>query len=350
MSRLLRLGLIGAAVLALVPGPAAAEVTGPCTAAVNGVDVGRIDALSSPLELTVDDVLVLQGVDDTGTRTASVALQMAWFVAGEERVSSAEPQNGFQASIDLSGIAPYTVGLFRLHGETDNCTIDAWVRVTGKLPFATLTGIVGLGLLLAGLTGQVLAVLRRSRMGWAVAGLAGIGTGIGAALLGQQFGRLQLSNWSLLLAVLGAALLGVLVALLVARPTPGGTSDDAGARAAARTPAPPAGDTGVPAATAEPVRTAAPGSAEDPARPSAPETAEAAAPPPPDTATDAGPYWCYVMGPVELLDLHEPTRVIALLRPGTWYLAQRDAGEWVHVAADDGIEGWAPRGSVHRHG
>jgi hypothetical protein len=187
-------------------------------------------------------------------------------------------------------------------------------------------------------------------MGWVAAGIAGIGTGIGAALLGQQFGRLQLSNWSLLLAVLGAALLGVLVGLLVARPTSDGTSDDTGARAVARTPTPPAGGTGTPgrSATAEPTRAAAPGSADDPARPSAPETAEAA-PPPPDAAP-AGPYWCYVMGPVELLDLHEPTRVIAVLRPGTWYLAQRDAGEWVHVAADEGIEGWVPRSSVHRHG
>jgi hypothetical protein len=347
MSRLFRLTLIGAAVLALLAAPAAAQVAGPCTAAVNGVEVGRIDALSSPLELTTDDVLVLQGVDDAGTRSASAALHVAWFVAGEERVAYGDAQSEFQVTVDVGSIAPYTVGLFRLHAETDNCTIEAWVRVTGKLPIATLTGIVGLGLLLAGLTGQLLAILMRRRLSWLAAGLAGIGTGLGAALLGQQFGRLQLSNWSLLLAVLGAALLGVLVALLLTRPTssPGGA---AGTGAPGRPAAPPAGDAGERSAAAEPAGDTAPGAAGDPERPSAP--AEPAAEPPPPEAPAAGPYWCYVMGPVELLDLYEPTRVIAVLRPGTWYLAQRDAGEWVHVTADEGIEGWAPRSSVHRHG
>jgi hypothetical protein len=346
MSRLLRFALIGVAALALIPAPAAADVAGPCTATVNGVDIERIDALNSPLELTTDDVLVLEGVDDAGTRNASVALKLAWFVAGEERATSGDAQREFRVELDLGGIAPYTVGLFRLQADTDNCTVEAWVRVTGRPPIATLTGIVGLGLLLAGLTGQVVAILLRRRTGWMTAGLAGIATGVGAALLGQQLGRLQLSNWSLLLSALGAALLGVLVALLVTRPGRGGGD---GTEPPIRSAAPPASEasTTARARAAEPARAAAPGAADDPARPVAPE--QAAGPPPPETPA-AGPYWCYVMGPVELLDLYEPTRVIAVLRPGTWYLAQRDAGEWVHVAADEGIEGWAPRGGIHRHG
>ena len=89
------------------------------------------------------------------------------------------------------------------------------MRVSGRFPFATLAGLTAAGLALGGAAGQVTAVVSRRRLSWIGAGLAGIATGFGGALVGQQFGRLQLSYWSLFLSIVGAGAIGALVALLL---------------------------------------------------------------------------------------------------------------------------------------
>ncbi|MCB2223324.1 MAG: hypothetical protein KQH83_04025, partial [Actinobacteria bacterium] len=63
-----------------------------------------------------------------------------------------------------------------------------------------------------------------------------------------------------------------------------------------------------------------------------------------------GPAWCYVLAPTDVLDLSDHTRTIGALHPGTWYLAKRQVGAWVQVAAGEGVEGWVAATSIHRHG
>ena len=67
-------------------------------------------------------------------------------------------------------------------------------------------------------------------------------------------------------------------------------------------------------------------------------------------SADGGPYWCYVMAPVEVFDLNDHTRIVATLEPGTWYLAKRDVSGWVHIVAGEGAEGWVAQASVHKQG
>jgi hypothetical protein len=354
-------------VLVAWPLPASAAVEGPCIASFNGVEVERIDSLGSPLELTIDDILTFEGGDEAGTQRAGVELVVGPIGFDEGTTTYGSAVGEFSASIPLEDVAPYGVGLFRVRGVTDNCTAEAWVRVGGKMPLSTLTGITGLGLTLAGLTGQLAAIATRRRRSWPAAAAGGIATGLGVALLGQQLGRLQLSYPSVGLAVAGFALVGGAVAFAMRRR--GGEAgryrvptaverddrraetrqrrDEERAREAARreqrdaeredrTRQP------EPAATERASRPAA--TTEGGATEATPSTAENAA------AAPSAPYWCYVMSSVEVLDLTQPNRVIAVLNPGTWYLARREAAEWVHVVAGDDLEGWAPRDSIHRHG
>ena len=73
-------------------------------------------------------------------------------------------------------------------------------------------------------------------------------------------------------------------------------------------------------------------------------------PVPPDRPAIEGPAWCYVLAPVDVFDLDDHSKTVGVLRPGSWYLAKRQVGGWVQVAVGEGIEGWVPHGSIHRHG
>jgi hypothetical protein len=310
-----------------VPGVAAAEIDGPCSAAFNGVDVDRIDSLSSPLELDATDTLVFSGIDPTGTLEASVSLVLGPISIDSSTTTYGPVEQEYAAALDLDDTSPYGVGLYRVRGTTDDCTVTAWLRVTGRHPLATLTGLTAAGLAVGGLTGQITAILTRRRRSPQGAALGGLATGLGGALLGQQFGRMQISYVSILLSMAIAAGLGFLIAWMMRRPDVRGSwGDEDDVR-----------------------RQIHPRHSEETAdapRPAEEATTGADRP----VSVDAGPYWCYVMAPVDAFDLNDHTRIIATLQPGTWYLAKREVSGWVHVVAGEGAEGWVAQGSVHRQG
>lgn len=398
MGRRIRLAVAAAGLLWIGATPgAAAGVDGPCTAFFNGVAVADIDDLTSPLLLQFDDVLVFQGTDDTGTTAASVEVILASITVDSASTDFGPVQNGFSVELELAEMSPYTVGLFRIRGITDNCTADAWVRVTGRFPFTTLAGITAGGLALGGLAGQLTSIATRRRWSPSAAGLSGIATGLGGALLGQQFGRLQLSYVSIGISIAVAALIGVIIALLLRpRAASGWTTrrragpsekrrarrrapaedeipwrvmeaerigeiprtDDAHRARAGAVAAGEVTPTG-PVSSKESVA-----AADSVAREEAEvqETAQLEAEPAATRQTEEpvaalqttpeaeGPAWCYVMGPVDVVDLTDHTRVVGTLTPGTWYLAKRQVGSWVHIVVGEGTEGWAPASSIHRQG
>ncbi|MFH1329532.1 MAG: hypothetical protein ABIJ48_02565, partial [Actinomycetota bacterium] len=212
-----RLLLLATAVVAFSGGaaPDAAQVQGPCTAWFNGVEVERIDSLSSPLLLDDQEALVFSGADAAGTQRAAVSVLLGPAGLGRTASSSGTAGRDFLVSLDLADVAPYGVGLLRVRATTDHCTVEAWLRLGGRLPFTTLVGLTGTGLALAGLTGQISALLARKRWSFPVAAAAGVATGAGGALLGQQFGRLQLSYPSLGGAIALAVAAGLGLALLL---------------------------------------------------------------------------------------------------------------------------------------
>jgi hypothetical protein len=420
----LAVAAVGLLWIGATPG-AAADVEGPCTASFNGVAVEDIDDLASPLLMQSDDVLVFQGTDDTGTTSASIEVVLASITVDSASTDFGPVQADFSVDLDLAEMSPYAVGLFRIRGITDNCTASAWVRVTGRYPFTTLTGITAGGLALGGLAGQLTSIATRRRWSPTAAGLSGIATGLGGALIGQQFGRLQLSYISIGASIAVAALIGALIALML-RPREAsawmtrqrtevserrrvrrklraetsrlhtarrGAEEEAIRRAeeqairraeeeirrrteeealrraeeakraeeirraeeARRAPAPEPG----PGPGAEAVTGAAPAASEPvPTSDNTGLEAEAAAARQTDGAVAAaragpeaeGPAWCYVMGPVDVVDLTDHTRVIGALAPGTWYLAKRQVGSWAHIVVEEGTEGWVPASSIHRQG
>ncbi|MBU1226006.1 MAG: hypothetical protein KJ698_02165 [Actinobacteria bacterium] len=366
MRRLIRVTLAFGAVFAVIGGTpiASATIEGPCTASFNGVDVARIDHLGSPLELDAGDVLTFHGTDTTGTQGARVEVVLAMVTVRGGTAAYGPLQNDFSASLDLNDVSPYGVGLYRVRGVTDNCTVEAWIRISGRFPFATLAGLTAGGLALGGFAAQITAIAaRRRRSAWAAA-LAGIVTGVGIAGIGQQFGRMQLSLPSMAIVAGITAVLGAIFAALLAPDRGPGwwerrrTSSaqrrairyqarleaarlDAERReteaAAKNTAAAAAAATPVPApVAATPVPTPARAST-PPAEPARPVAIE-------------GPAWCYVLAPVDVVDLSDHTRVVGVLQPGTWYLAKRQVGGWAQVAVGDGTEGWAAQSAIHRLG
>jgi len=306
--------------------PAAAGATGPCSMTFNGIAVDRVDSISSPLELTVDDDLIFTGTDPGTTSEAVVEIAIGPVTIESGSTAYAPASDVFVAMIDLDDVSPFGVGLMRIRGTTDGCVAEAWLRVTGRFPLATLTGITAAGLTIGGITGQLGAVASRRRWSRTAAALGGIVTGVGAAVLGQQFGRLQLSYLSIALVVAVASGLGFAVASVL-----GPGRRDRNREVAIE-------------------RAVRPSSTTTVVTPTVPREAE---PEPRRTIErrfSAAPYWCYVLGETDVLDLDDHGRVVGRLRPGTWYLAKREVGPWLHVTTGDGVEGWVSRDAVHRQG
>lgn len=324
--------------------PAEAQVDGLCRVSFNGVEADRIDSLESPLELDTTDSLLFAGAIDSGTASARVDLMIGPVTVESDTTSYATTTSEFTASISLDDVSPYGVGLFRAIGSVDGCTARVWIRVSGRFPLATLTGLTALGLALGGITGQLGAVVSRRRWARSAAALGGIATGSGIAIIAQQFGRFQISYPSLAMAAAVAAILGFAAAWLL---NPGLREERRDHRSATVRPAP------TPIVTPRPEpRSFARGVAEDtepadtsPGTIPAPDATPAATPSP-----DTGPYWCYVMAPTDVFDLTNHTRTIATLTPGTWYLAKRTVGGWAHVVVSDGDEGWVAETAIHRQG
>ncbi len=310
--------------------PAAADVDGSCTVTINGIEVGRIDSIQSPLELGDTDVLVFSGTDDLGTQSAKVEIVLASLTIDEGTTTYGSAQNEFFVTMPLGDPSAYAIGLFQVRGTTDNCRVSAWLRVSGRLPLMTLVGLIGAALAVAGLFVQVRALA--SQPSWFVYGasVGGVATGIGFALLGQQFGRLQLSYPSLGVCVLIACLLGLVLALyIVLRERPRYTGAPRAPRVAAPVPEP--------SFESEPVETYEPDLSIAEALESETRAAETQPAAPPRV-----PYWGYVMADIDVLHLDDYSTIVATLQPGTWYLIKREIAGWAHVVAAGEIEGWVP--------
>lgn len=320
----LRCGLAAVACALGIAAPAAATTEGPCTAFFNGVEADRVGSISSPLLLDADDSLAFSGTDQNGTHNAEVFVLFGPVTLGRAASfhSLADPE--FAASLDLASVAQRSVGLLQIRAATDNCTVEAWLRIGGRLPFTTRVGLGGSVMALVGLAGQVVALITRRRWSPWVAGVSGVFTGAGAALLAQQLGRLQLSYLSLVACAAVAAAVGVGLAFLLRRRGEPDEEDDFHW-----------------AEVAQPVE-------EAPLQTPEPAAAGPRLPAPPPL--DQNPYWCYVLADTKVLHLDDHTRVVATLHPGTWYLVKREMTGWAQVEAAPGIEGWAARRALHREG
>lgn len=327
------LGAILCVVMASGAG-AAFAAEGDCTATLNGVDIERVDSLNSPLELSATDTLVFAGTDPSSTETAGVAIIIGPVTVDRGSTTYGEPAIEFSASLDLDEVSPYGVGLVRVEGSTDGCRVEGWLRISGRFPLATLTGLTAAGLAVGGVTGLLGAIASRRRWSRVAAAVAGLFAGVGGAVLGQQFGRLQLSYPSLGLSAVGAALLGFLLGSVLrpARSDPG--PNDSDTRPVPEPEPAPAGSRSL---------ASAPRPTPAPAWSRTDQETRIEEPPP-------GPYWCYVLAEVDVFDLTDHTRVVTRLRPGSWYLCKREVGGWAHVSSGDGPDGWVAKASIHRQG
>ena len=346
--RLLFIALICSALL-LGSTPAHAQVTGACDLVFNGIDVDRIDSLSSPLELDTGDTLTLEGTDPTATRSARVEIIIGPMTIDSNTTTYATPEWEFLATISLEDVSPLGVGLFRVEGTTDNCTAAAWMRLSGRFPLATLVGLIATALTLGGITGQLGAIASRRRWARSATALGGIATGTGLAFVGQGFGRLQVSYPSLAGLIAAAGGLGFVLASIF-NPSTGRKRRRRRSSRPAAYPAPrPVSTPKTQPVTPHPtLRSVKPpmtqGAEPDPVPLKPPLAAEPLTEPRPSNA----PYWCYVIAPTDVFDLSDHSKTIAVLAPGNWYLAKQTLAGWVQVVATEGSEGWVAEEAIRR--
>lgn len=167
--------------------PVSAQISGPCTATINGEDVSTATSPDTAIEVGYDETVTVAGTDSTGAPFTRIKLR---FPPLPDVTVYDEPNEGndWGGSVEVSDYATWGVGLYQVSGGTDDCTGRAWIRVTGRSPFTTVAGGVGLALGAAGLIGAGTS-LRRAKPGFgsllrSVTGAVPLG--VGGALLAQQ--------------------------------------------------------------------------------------------------------------------------------------------------------------------
>lgn len=208
---LMAVGLLAwPALVAAAPVTAGApgQISGPCTATVNGQDVSTADTPARAIEVGHDETITVAGSDSTGAPFTKIQLR---FPPLPGITVHDEPNEGggndWGGTVDVADYATWGVGLYQVSGGTDDCTGKAWIKVTGRSPFTTVAGGVGLALGLGGLVGAGTA-LRGLKPGFgsllrSLTGAAPLG--IGAAIVAQQMGVTPLTGTTVLAWTAGAA-------------------------------------------------------------------------------------------------------------------------------------------------
>jgi hypothetical protein len=70
--------------------------------------------------------------------------------------------------------------------------------------------------------------------------------------------------------------------------------------------------------------------------------------PAPEAVTTGPGFWFYVDEPTPLLSPYDYRSTVAVLKPGQWFLAGEESGEWLYAADDRGAEGWIPLVAARR--
>jgi serine/threonine-protein kinase PknK len=70
--------------------------------------------------------------------------------------------------------------------------------------------------------------------------------------------------------------------------------------------------------------------------------------PAPEAVTTGPGFWFYVDEPTPLLSPYDYSSTVTVLKPGHWFLAGEESGEWLYAAGDNGAEGWVPLAAARR--
>jgi CHAT domain len=201
--------VVGALGVLFTPG-ATAQPAGPCRVLVNGEDAGVASTPKQAIRVDADGELKIAGSGFEGPAAVSVELDFGLVkrTVFEHQVESAET---WRTSINVRDYARFGVGLYHVVATSDQCHLDAWVRVVGRSPFRTVAGIASALLLVLGLALIAMAV---ALGGLVFAALAGVAAGVGALILAQQLGFLPLTTASLIISIGAGAVVGGAAKLL----------------------------------------------------------------------------------------------------------------------------------------
>ena len=214
---------------------ASAQQTG-CNVRVDGQPTSAHTSPRHALHLDVDTVHRVQATappDATHVRV-EVETPIGTRAAVESTVSGGQEYDNPNVRLDKK-VAPYGVGLYRVHVTAGSCDEVVWVRLTGRSPFTTVSGIAGATAVLVGvlLIGFGIVRAAQGRGGIVRGAIGGAIGGAGALLLSQQFGWVgitptELVSWVVAPAFGGAAITG-LTSLMSGGAAAGSSASGAGA-------------------------------------------------------------------------------------------------------------------------
>jgi hypothetical protein len=252
----------------------------PCNASVDGRSTTDYASPHDSLELDVDAPHRITAIAPADATRVRVDVETP---IGKRSVIDQPIRGGAYDNPNVrldENVGPYGVGLYKVTVRAGSCEETVWVRITGRSPFTTATGIAGTVAVAGGVALLALGVVRalRGRRGIVWGTIGGALGGVGALLCSQQFGWIavtptELVTWVVLPALGGTAVTGL--STLAAR----GTSAGAPPPAAPSPAAPP------PAATPAPRPPSTPAPPPPSATPTPPAGAEVAPPPPVPTAS-----------------------------------------------------------------
>jgi hypothetical protein len=204
------------AVASGIPSGAASAQPAPATCLIetgSGVfDTGEADDPSNAIEIDVDDTVTVTRPGD------GLVVVVVWTGPVPLPVPVPTGGAGDTTTFHLGDVDWLTVGLYRVDvfgPGADACAGTFWVRVTGRSPLTTVTGLSSLAVAVVGaaLVAQAARRGQRQRCSIRRGVIGGVLFGAGGSFLLQQFGALPML-WPVIAAVL---LLPALAGGLVAR-------------------------------------------------------------------------------------------------------------------------------------
>ena len=194
--------LFALAAIAVAATPASA-IEGGCTATLDGIDVETAQSPASAIEVDADANAEYAGLDPAGAQFTHLFIDFPP-IPGIQVADEETPDQTYGGTVKVKDYATYGVGLYKVRGETANCSGFAWVKVTGKSPFTTAAGLAALALIVVGTLSNARALLKARGGGGAGALgplLRGFGraapVGLGAMILAQQAGVLPANGVTL---------------------------------------------------------------------------------------------------------------------------------------------------------
>lgn len=223
MRRRLSISVLVAGIALIVSPASLAAIEGPCQASISGVDVRDRETDWRSEAIKVDETARPVVEMSAGREIARATIEFELLGLGIPLHDEPTTGRSWTYELPIDEYSTWGVGLYKVvmtsQGTGFTCTATALIDVEGSA-VATVAGLAGLGLAVAGAIGVLVLVMRGGRTGGQpFAGIFfGLLLGLGVGTLLQQLGVLYPTIPVAIVVLAGGALIGFLAGMLGFRP------------------------------------------------------------------------------------------------------------------------------------